>query len=101
MLDMTALHTPDITHGYVINSPIIPDTRRRLRNDVRDALLEGSSRIVIDCETWQELDLPLLGVLVQCATECERAGAQFELTHLSQEIRASVHALRLGTRLGL
>lgn len=101
MLNMTAPQTPDVTYGYVINSPIIPDTRRRLRGDVRDALLEGSSRIVIDCGSWQELDLPLLGVLVQCARECEHAGAQFELTHLSQEIRASVAALRLDSRLGL
>ena len=77
------------------------EARRALRTQVREALAGGRRHIVIDCQACLELDLPLLSVLVQCATECEARGAEFEIANLPSRIRASIEALRLDQRLGL
>jgi hypothetical protein len=96
--------TPDSSSTRSYDLAFAPSelpNRRSLRQGVRAALDSGRQRIVIDCRSWQELDLPLLSVLVQCARDCRRLGASFEMTNLPPHIRADIDALRLSERLGL
>jgi anti-anti-sigma regulatory factor len=84
----------------------IPETRasqygRNLRSDIRHALQHGDRHLVVDCEAWNELDLSTLSSLIQCASACRAQGASFEVTNMSSNIRAAVHALHLTDRLGL
>ena len=77
------------------------EARQALRAGVREALAGGRRHIVIDCQSYIDLDLPLLSVLVQCARECQAVGADFEIANLPSRVRASIEALRLDARLGL
>jgi anti-anti-sigma regulatory factor len=74
---------------------------KELRSRVTQALDDGERRLVVDCQAWDELDVPTLSSLVQCASACRAIGASFEVTNLSTQIRADVRSLQLENRLGL
>jgi hypothetical protein len=75
--------------------------RRELRHGVATALSQGQRRIVVDCESWSDLDLVLLSALVNCAKACSEFGAFFELQNLRSDLRSRIDALHLADRLGL
>lgn len=75
--------------------------RRELRAGIGKAVDQGERKIVVDCSSWQELDLILLSALVDCAAVCDERGVSFELEHLAEDLRSRIDALRLSERLGL
>lgn len=75
--------------------------RRELRHGIGQAVDQGKRSIVVDCSSWQELDLILLSALVDCAAVCDERGVSFELEHLAEDLRSRIDALRLSERLGL
>jgi anti-anti-sigma regulatory factor len=74
---------------------------RELKRSVLAALDQGQQRIVVDCSQWAELDLNALSTLVSCARVCGQRGVEFDVANLGSNMRATIHALRLGSRLGL
>lgn len=74
---------------------------RDLRARVLNALEQGDRHLVVDCEALNKLDLNTLSMLIQCASACREHGASFEIANMSNEVRAEVLALQLGSRLGL
>jgi len=74
---------------------------RELKRSVLAALDQGQQRIVVDCARWSELDLSALSALVSCARVCGQRGVEFDVANLGPQLRATIHALRLGSRLGL
>jgi anti-anti-sigma regulatory factor len=75
--------------------------RRTLPRTVQDALHRGDRRVVVDCSSWAKFDLFLLSALVNCASVCHGEGAEFELENLSHDIRSTIEALGLASRLHL
>ena len=75
--------------------------RRSLQSDILRALESGERHVVINCDAWRQLDLPLLSTLIQCAKSCDNQGAMFEIVNITPEMRACIKALRLHDRLGL
>jgi len=73
---------------------------RDLRSNVHQALQLGDRHLIVDCEAWDRLDLGMLSSLIQCASACREHGASFEVANMSNEMRASVRDLQLGSRLG-
>ena len=78
-----------------------PTEHRELKRSVLAALDQGQQRIVVDCSQWSELDLSALSTLVSCARVCGQRGVEFDVANLGSHLRATIHALRLGSRLGL
>ena len=78
-----------------------PPRRNELRHGVDAALARGERRIVVDCEAWETPDVVLMSALVGCARRCVTEGAEFELTNLGGEMRATLSDLKLADRLGL
>jgi anti-anti-sigma regulatory factor len=78
-----------------------PMRGRDLRSRVHQALQRGEQHVVVDCKEWGALDFSTLSSLIQCASLCRQEGAAFEVTNLSNTLRANIRALRLNERLGL
>jgi len=74
---------------------------RQFRSRVEEVLAQGSRRLVVDGEAWNQLDVTMLSVLVRCASVCRAHGASFELTNVSSEMKEHVRALSLNERIGL
>jgi anti-anti-sigma regulatory factor len=75
--------------------------RRGLLSDILRALDNGERHVVVNCDAWRRLDLPLLSTLIQCAKSCDSQGAMFEVVNIAPEVLACISALRLNGRLGL
>lgn len=75
--------------------------RRQLRAEITAALACGSREFVVDCQSWDRIDLALLSVLIQCAKVCGDQQADFELVNVPHEVRSGIRALRLEHRLRL
>lgn len=75
--------------------------RRRLRAEIITALACGRRQFVVDCSAWEQIDLAVLSVLIQCAKACGDRQADFELVNVPSEVRSSIYALRLEHRLRL
>lgn len=75
--------------------------RQTLYGDVVRALDTGERRVVVDCTGWQQLNLPVLSMLIRCAKVCRESRAEFELVNLGDNLRADIRELRLDTYVGL
>ena len=97
----TAVRTYAKSFNVELPGEVNESYRRGLQSDILRALENGERRVVIDCDAWRRLDLPLLSTLIQCAKSCDNQGAMFEIVNITPEMRACIKALRLHDRLGL
>ncbi len=82
-------------------APYCEVAHRRLYLTVLDALDRGESRVVMDCSSWESLDIRLLSSLVHCARKCGERGASFELLNVRGSLRACIQTLRFDRLLGM
>src|SRR6185295_5256403 len=95
----TSVMTTDSFYTLAISSDA--RERRQLRGAISSAVDAGEHSIIIDCRDWSQLDLSLLGTLVQGAKLCADRGVEFTLTNLSATMRSTIQSLRLEKHLGL
>lgn len=74
---------------------VIGDGDVELREQIRDALDHGATKILLDLQGIKVMDSSGLGELIRCKATCDTRGVAIKLLHVEDKVRDVLEMTRL------